>query len=86
MVVVVVEEVVFGGDGASGPGGANDSDDDKPMSLAPCQTFPIHYHIKSDLPASSINFTASVYYSPPCLPRSQLKLPSSLTWIMQIVC
>lgn len=32
----MVEEVVVGGDGASGPGGANDSDDDNLMSLAPC--------------------------------------------------
>ena len=33
--MIMVEEVVVGGDGASGPGGANDSDDDNPMSLAP---------------------------------------------------
>lgn len=25
-----------GGDGTSGPGGAHDSDDDNPISLAPC--------------------------------------------------
>lgn len=33
--MIMVEEVVVGGDGASGPGDANDSDDDDPMSLAP---------------------------------------------------